>query len=167
MFNHSRNKIEVTVKITYENDNIVYFQNIEKLYYKIKDCKYVPRMKFGNNFVETAYCGRSLNLIKKPSETDKQIIKKQIIEFIRYLYSASIAHRDLWINNICWDGNQIWVIDWEYIIDHKPNNISEHYDLIGIGLPSPEKTNNMHIFHRHRTSIKNWLYPIPFELTEF
>jgi RIO-like serine/threonine protein kinase len=167
MFKNTRHKIDVIIRITYSTTNLKYFNRLKKLYTLIEDCQYVPKMTFLDNQIEMKYCGKSLDLIKKCSNEEKEIIKQQIILFIKYINKRNIAHRDLWIKNICWDGEQIWVIDWEYIISHSPNNITDHYDLTGKGLTSPELTNGMNIFHSSKKSISNWLLPVSISLNDF
>jgi len=167
MFEHSRHNIDVIIKITYDDYNLKYFNQLKYLYPTIKDCKFVPDMSFSNNYLEVPYCGKSLNLLKKVSINEKKIIKQQLILFMKEMFVKGIAHRDLWIKNICWDGNQIWIIDWEYITKHHPKNISDHYDLTGKGLESPELSDHMNVFHNAKKSVVNWLMPITLSITEF
>lgn len=170
MQNHDRHKIENIIRITYNNSSYIhYFKNQKRLYDKIKDCQYVPKMVFFDNYIEVPYSGISLDKLKSKNinlETKKKI-KKQIIEFMHYLYNNSIAHRDIWINNICWDGSQIWVIDWEYILEHNVTDIKDHYDLNGNIELSPESTNGMHILKETKRSLKSWLYPVSIKLDDF
>lgn len=63
-------------------------------------------------------------------------------------------------------GKQIWVIDWEFIIDCGVKKIEEHYDVCGLGLPSPEYTGNMHILIKHKFSINEWLKPNNININE-
>lgn len=171
--NHDRHSIEQlgpSIKITYTNNEYIhYLENQKKLYSKIQSCQYVPQMKFFDNYIEVDYCGSSLDKMKSKNVTidTKRRIKQQLIEFVKYIYKNSIAHRDMWVNNVCWDGNQIWVIDWEYIIEHKPKEITNHYDLTGTSAEQPEQTNGMNILSSNKRSLKSWLYPLTLELTDF
>jgi len=171
MFTHSRHKIENIIRIRYDNpDYYSYYDSQEKIYNTILyKCKYIPEMTFKDYVIEVPYCGRSLDLIKKKTIDidDKCAIKHQLIDFVRFMYKENIAHRDLWQKNICWDGKQIWVIDWEYVIEHSPNTIQEHYDLTGMGLESPEETSNMNIFHQNKFSMINCMSPLPLNLEDF
>jgi thiamine kinase-like enzyme len=156
------------VLIDYTNSKYLHYYSAQKtLYSKIKMCKFVPKMEFLNQQIQVSLKGKSLDKLNCVSISDKKIIKQNLIEFIRYLNNAKIAHRDLWIKNVCWDGKQIWVIDWEYIINHSPNTISEHYDLTGEGEDSPEQTCKMNIFHKHHNSLSKWLYPVILTREEF
>jgi len=171
MFIHPRHKIETVIRIKYDNpDYYSYYDNQKEIYNTIlHKCRYVPKMTFNDYVIEVPHSGRSLDLIKKKTMDieDKRIIRHQLIDFVRFMYKEKIAHRDLWQKNICWDGKQIWVIDWEYVIRHKPNTIQEHYDLTGIGLTSPEQTSNMNVFHRHKFSMLNCVSPLPLAPKDF
>lgn len=171
MFIHPRHKIETVIRIKYDNpDYYSYYNNQEEMYKTIlHKCKYVPKMTFDNYVIEIPYSGRSLDLIKKKTMDikDKRVIRHQLIDFVRFMYTHKLAHRDLWQKNVCWDGKQIWVIDWEYVIKHNPRSIKEHYDLTGQGLKSPEETSNMNVFHRHKFSMLNCVSPVPLSLKDF
>jgi hypothetical protein len=141
-------------------------QNIAKNYTIIKNNKYVPLHIFNKDTMSVKYCGTSLdNLIL--DNNNKIIIKKQIVEFIKLIFLSNIAHRDLHIKNICWDGTQIWIIDWELITNHTSGDILNHYDLTGKGLPSPYTSNNMNLFKNHKYSLKRYLYPIKLNINDF
>jgi len=172
----NRKKIETKRNLIHINNNCVireypypeYLQLFEncKLYYeKIKNNKYVPNFEFFENKIIQTYCGKTLKDQNLNIET-KDLIKIQIIDFINLIFNEKIAHRDFHIKNICWDGSQIWVIDWEFIIKHEPNNILKHYDVTGVGLPSPFLSGNMNVFKNHKLSVVNWLKPIKLEIEE-
>lgn len=171
MFIHPRHKIEMIVRLTYDNLKYFdYYDNQKKIYNAIlHKCKYIPKMTFNNRVIEIPYSGRSLDLIKKKTIDikDKRVIRDQLIDFVRFMYKEKIAHRDLWQKNICWDGKQIWIIDWEYVTSHEPNTIQDHYDLTGVGLASPEETSNMNVFHKHKFSMLNCISPVPLAPKDF
>lgn len=146
-----------------------YYQNIKILYKNIKDIKYVPNMTFNDEkrVVRLPFVGPSLDTLKNITLKEKKEIKNQIIQFINMLYNVNVAHRDFHVKNICWDQRQIWIIDWEYIIEHSPSSLLDHYDLTGQGEISPEKSNRMNIFNSHKYSVKNWLFPVNIEKKEF
>ena len=152
----------------YNNSDYQYaYYNLKKLYLKIKHIRYVPDYKFQNFVVSSNYLGTSLEQIDNISKDTKVVIKEQIIEFIQELFKAGIAHRDLHIKNICWDGTQIWVIDWEFITEHSPPDITKHYDLVGEGLESPLASEHMNVFKESIFSIANWLTPLTISIKEF
>ena len=147
--------------------NIEFLNTIKKTYEITKESKYVPNIKFIDNKTITPYCGKSLDNVINLSINDKIKIKTQIIEFINFIFSVNVVHRDLHIKNICWDGNQIWVIDWEISTQYKFNDILEHYDLTGQGLASPYKSGNMNIFSNNKFSLVKWLKPVELKISEF
>jgi hypothetical protein len=150
-----------------KSEYLHYFYAQRNLYKEIEDSRYVPKMRFFDNIIEVERKGTSLDLIDNISIREKEIIKSQIIEFIQFLYLKKIAHRDFWTRNVCWDGNQIWVIDWEYIIQHNPKSILNHYDITGSGEKSPEQTCKMNVFHKHKESLHKWLMPVRITKEEF
>jgi thiamine kinase-like enzyme len=154
--------------IDYKDSNYLHYFNAQKILYpKIQMCKFVPTMKFLDYQIYVSLKGVSLDRLENISIIDKEKIKNDIIEFVNYLYKVGIAHRDLWIKNICWDGKQIWVIDWEYITEHHPKLLNEHYDITGKGEISPEQTYNMNLFHKDKNSLHNWLKPVILSKEDF
>jgi serine/threonine protein kinase len=111
-------------------------------------------------------CGQTLDTLCLPV-LEKTKIKNQIVEFVQFIYSKKIAHRDLHVGNICWDGSHIKIIDWEYIIDHRPDDLLAHYDLTGKGEVSPVGTGCMHVFSNHSKSVLTWLSPVKLSINDF
>lgn len=161
------NNIDNIVEVTFKEEFKELYYNMKKIYKLIKHIKYIPKHTFNNLTVTTPYCGESLYSLSLEDVT-KIIIKNQVIDFVQEIYKANIVHRDLHTKNICWDGNQIWVIDWELSSKCKINNIINHYDLTGTGMKSPYKSNKMNVFRKkYGKCLVNWLKPINISLKEF
>ncbi len=160
-----KDKEKVLVFHNLDCDN---FARIQKLYPKISHLNFVPEKQFisEEKKIIMTNCGTQLNQLSL-SEKEKNLIKKQIIEFIKSLHKAGIAHRDFHSKNICWDGKQIWVIDWEFICESNAKSIAEHYDVCGKGLHSPLKSDNMNVFHASPYGIMNWLKPVGISIKDF
>ncbi len=161
--------IEVNhTEVITEYYDLTFLDKIKSLYEKIETNPYVPKMSFDDNKIITSYSGESLDKITNLDNENKIKIKSQLIEFIKLLYEVKIAHRDLHIKNICWDGNQIWIIDWEIMSEHSPKTLIEHYDLTGKGLASPYKSGNMNILKKnYKYSVSDWLKPITLTIDDF
>lgn len=140
----------------YKYENNVIINKIKTLYDKIKHIEYVQNMEFYNNIIITPnYKCHTLDKIII-DENNKISIKNQLIEFIRELNICKIAHRDLHIKNVLYDGNKIIVIDWEFI-EINDCDLVNCYDLTGKGLDSPLKTSHMNIFKNHIYSFETLL----------
>jgi hypothetical protein len=142
----------------YDIDN---YLNIKNIYERIKTVKYVPEMKFNDRLciIETPFLEKTLHSIKDASLEEKNNIKEQLIDLINQLYKIQVSHRDLHTNNIFWDKNQIWLIDWEYAIIDNTSSIETWYDLESSIHSPPNKNWRIDIFSDHEYSLKNFLLP--------
>jgi hypothetical protein len=145
-----------TVQKLYSKNKLGLLENQKRLYHKISGIKYVPVMRFGKGEILCRYCGNNLSNLSL-TEQNKTSVKGQLIDFVKRLASSGMAHRDLHAKNVCWDGEQIWVIDWDFMVEQRVCNIEEHYDLSGRGLESPAETGHMHLFKDHELALKNYL----------
>lgn len=133
----------------YEMDYLNHFRLISKLNHpyiipmRVQANKIImPHIK--NGYPLGQYNSNGLVLYRLSIE-EKKIVKKQLIEVVKYLYDVKIAHRDLTVANILWlpDEKKILVIDWEFIQDD--NNSMEHrYDL-----STYNDYNSSQIFHKN------------------
>jgi hypothetical protein len=105
-----------------------YYNRMLALYDEYRFCRYVPPMKFENYTVYTKDCGSPLSSIRGLTLEEKQIIAYQIMDFISFMFKSNLSHRDLHSSNICWDGKQIWIIDWESVSTWYCESIKDHPD---------------------------------------
>jgi hypothetical protein len=161
-----------TVILKYDKNSRLYKRQ-KQFYSEIKHIKYVPTMKFKSGEIILNYCGKTLYELRKSNYLftlrDKELIRAQLIELVIALFECRIAHRDLHIGNICWDGNQIWLIDWEFVCKNEIDDIVNHYDLTGIGLESPSYTNNAHLLKPsyQYSCINDLIDPVHISLSDF
>jgi SAM-dependent methyltransferase len=101
------------------------------------------------------------------SPDEKDGIRRQVVELIRQLNQAGVAHRDLHCGNFFLDAGRIRLVDLEFLeVDTQP--LSDCYDLTGGGLESPLKSGHMNAFKDFALSLKNviGLTPSDFGLPE-
>jgi serine/threonine protein kinase len=119
------------------NDHIVIlyvpqiYENIKKIYEKIQDIKYVPRMIFRPpHIIMPVYTNQLSEYQATPEE--KKIIKTQLVDFIQQLNHTGIAHRDLHIKNAFFHEGLLRIIDWEAACENICP-LNDCYDLTGKG----------------------------------
>lgn len=139
------------------------FKNLIKYLPKIAACAYsIPyQIVCVDKFqVKCPGWGQSLEKIILDDE-DKEKIKRQIIKQVQQMNQQKICHRDIHAKNICWDGREIRIIDWEYVTSRESSNIATHYDLIGRekNISVPRSTGNMCLLNDHKYSLKSVLLP--------
>ncbi len=105
-----------------------YYHRMIELYDRYRYCRYVPHMRFEDNTVYTKNCGTPLSSVKRLTLEEKKIIAYQVIDFVSFMFNRGLCHRDLHLDNICWDGKQVWIIDWESVYSYKFENIKDHPD---------------------------------------
>ena len=165
-------KINDKVIIQYDKNSQL-FKNQKELYPMISHIHYVPEMTFKKGIIILNYGGETLFKLEKENypftAKEKETIKNQLIDFINDLFKCQVAHRDMHIGNICWDGKQIWIIDWEYACKQTVSRISDHYDLSATGLESPSETNYVHIFKDtfQYKCINSLIAPFSISLSDF
>lgn len=77
---------------------------------------------------------------------------KQIVDFVVALNRQGLAHTDLHLRNLRWNGGDIKVVDWECVMrDTRP--LSKCYDVTGTGMKSPGGF-NMFLFAKHPLAIR-------------
>lgn len=183
MENHSEQPVKVingraTVRI-YESHVVRQYERFKylfdrqyKFYDKFKDLKYVPAMSFDTNeySMTMPHCGNDLLYYTHPKHNltidEKQVIKTQLIEFIKSLFDSKIKHGDLHSGNICWDGKQIWIIDWDNADSFECNDIIDHFDLDGI-TPGKSNDNRLNLFSDRPYSFINIIKPLTFDESDF
>jgi len=185
MENHSEQPVKVingraTVKIyetyvyrKYEQElfRFLFYQQL-KYYDIIKQIKYSPDIVFDTNTYSMTmpYYGNELLYYTHPKHNlsieEKQIIKTQVIQFVWSLFEHNIKHGDLHSGNICWDGKQIRVIDWENVDRFECDNIIDHFDLDGI-TPGKSNDNRLNLFSDRPYSFINIIKPLTFDESDF
>jgi LmbE family N-acetylglucosaminyl deacetylase len=142
-----------TVLIRY-HESSSNLKNITSLYNQLREIPFVPDMQFAKGLIIQEYCGDTLHALYtsnyKFSDADKQTIEEQLTELIWHLFNRKLAHRKLHSGNICWDGEQIWVTNWDSACIHEPSSILEHYDLTCKGLPVPADAARVNIFENNK-----------------
>jgi len=106
------------------------YNSIKKLYEKVKEIKYVPKMRFHQPFIVTPFYQKNLFKYQATNE-EKVMIKAQLIDCVRQLNKTGIAHRDLHIKNAYFDDNLLQIGDWEMACEN-PCKLHESYDLTGL-----------------------------------
>lgn len=115
------------------------FERIRNLWVQIQNLEQVPKTIFfdGGKTQEKRIQGETLyearNKIKK-------IHKEQMVYFLKQLRSISLSHRDLHAKNIIVSEKNLFVIDWDFLMEDE-----NWYDINGRGL-SPHMTDNTCIF---------------------
>jgi hypothetical protein len=164
-FNHTTFKVDNTYVTEYTNSNL-YFK-IKNLYQILKANPFVIDMDFSRNMsIITPEHGKSLDKIENLSIRDKNIIKKQIVEAVRLLQKANICHMDLHFKNVCYDGKQIKIIDWEFA-ELNITDIQNHYDISGRGIGGYASELKTFLFSEDSFSIKKTLAPVDFSIYDF
>nr|AEX63220.1 hypothetical protein mv_R1018 [Moumouvirus Monve] len=140
----------------YHDDKI--FNRISSYYPRIKDIKYVPKMKFINQYIITTFYKIRLDSYD-PTIEERISIKNQLIDLIVQLNNRKLAHCDLHIKNCYLDDGTLKVCDWEYIHDNDVS-IENHYDLTGKGknIIVPEGVGKMNIFSNYTCSFSFFFY---------
>jgi thiamine kinase-like enzyme len=105
-----------------------YYNRMLSLYDTYKNSRYVPFMQFEEYTVYTKDCGLPLSSVKSLTLEEKEVIGYQVMDFVDFMFKNNIAHRDLHKDNICWDGKQIWIIDWESVYPWMCEDIKQHPD---------------------------------------
>ena len=116
--------------------------NIKESYQKLKEIKSVPEMIFLKEKIILQKIIKGDILL---NSRNKEVHKKKIIQFIKKMNQLGYAHRDLHCKNIIISKDDIFIIDWDFVIKQSCD-IFHSYDLTGTGLPSPHLTNNCNIF---------------------
>jgi serine/threonine protein kinase len=132
------------------------WEKIKCLYKTIKHIPFLQECDFSypKRLVSPYYSTQLSDMVL--SESSKEKIKQQIITLIRMLNQAGIAHRDIHIENLFYQNEQIYLVDLEFIEeDHQP--LKECYDLTGQGLESPLNSGHMHVFQDNPRAIKNFI----------
>ncbi|QGR53649.1 methyltransferase [Moumouvirus maliensis] len=140
----------------YYDDNI--FNKISSYYPRIQDIKYVPEMKFINQYIITPFYKTRLDSYD-PTIEERINIKNQLIDFVVQLNNRKLAHCDLHIKNCYMDNDVLKICDWEYIHDNDVP-IENHYDLTGKGenIIVPEGVGKMNVFSSYSCSFSFFLY---------
>jgi len=150
--------------------NLNQYLKVKNLVRRLEGNPYVIEMKFVDPLtIITPIHGKSIwELRESLTEEDKKIIKKQVIDFIKTLREAGLAHMDLHAKNVCYHDKQIKVIDWEYV-EIETYSLKKKFDLTGEGpsLTSYAGAMKMNIFSKNKKSIKNVLLPIEFSMEDF
>ena len=153
---------------TYNYKNKGFFLGLKERLMKIIKAPFMPKM----NFTDNGYSIRELegcleNIKDKMSNEDKENIKRQIIYMVRYLNSKGLSHRDIHIKNLFYENKNVFLIDYEFLIDDTSELINS-YDLNGEHtLESPLLSGNMNIFHTSKYSVKSFLLPIEIDINDF
>ena len=148
--------------ITTFNPEYIGIKNqIQEYYPVLKECKYVPEMEFTDTEIIITDRGRTLKQLRGYlSDEDKVKIKGQIIDSLWWLYENKIAHRDYHAKNVCWDGEQIWLIDWERVSSCEVGDIESHWDIVG------SNGVGQYVFKYGPSSIIVALHPISFTVED-
>lgn len=136
--------------------SLALWEKIKSLYDRVKHIPFLQECDFSytQRLVSPFYASRLLDV--EFNQTQKENIKKQIITLIKMLNQAGVAHRDIHVENLFYQDDQICLVDLEYLEeDHQ--SLEKSYDLTGQGLESPLKSGHMHIFLDDPRSIKNFL----------
>ena len=107
------------------------YDHIKKIYDKIRDIKYAPKMLFYNPYIITPFYTNKLAEYQATTE-EKQVIKCQLIDFIRQLNQKGLAHRDLHIKNAYFHEGLLRILDWEVSCD-SVCDLLNCYDITGYG----------------------------------
>ena len=161
-----------TVTLWYGDPDNKYLNTLREHHETLNKCKYVPKIRFVNDRTYTMeYAGVALDKMNGLFPIHKKIIKKQIIELMRFLFEHNLAHRDFHIGHICYNPQKksIRVIDWDYMGVEEAADMQSLYDVTHAktGLDSPEETGGMCIFSEHPKSVKSFLKPVEIFLSEF
>lgn len=153
---------------TYNYKNKDYFLGLKERLMKIIEAPFLPNIKFTDNGYTIREIEGCLEDIKDNiSNDDKENIKRQIIYMVRYLNSKGLSHRDIHIRNLFYENKNIFLIDYEFLIDDTSELINS-YDLNeNHMLESPLQTGNMNIFHTSKYSVKNFLLPVEIDINDF
>ncbi len=115
----------------------------------------------GNHYFSREYYHEEQRLdkfSKDLSQNEKVRLAINILEAILEMYSLGYCHRDLHAKNIFVVNNQVKIIDFETMVKHEQNQMFlESYDLLGKGLESPFRTDNMCYIHNSPMSLQNVL----------
>lgn len=90
---------------------------VQKCYDKIKHIKYVAETTFINSVSFRKYYSSTLIEKEKTSEWINSF-KIQLIDLVREMNKAGVAHRDMHIKNICIEGDTIKLIDFEFMCEN-------------------------------------------------
>ena len=105
-----------------------YYMRMVGLYDIYKSHRITSPMRFEDHTVYAKNCGIPLSKIRRLSLSEKEVIAYHVMDFVSFMFKNNIAHRDLHLDNICWDGKQTWVIDWESVYPWKCESIKDHPD---------------------------------------
>lgn len=141
-------------EITYTYKHPIVPETTKQFINETQSIPYVPDISVSGLVIKRPiYEGEVLYKSNLPKK-DKEVIKSQIIEFVVQLNNIGWAHRDLHTKNILWNGENIVVIDWEFVC-RNPVPLEVCYDLTGKGLESPLNSQYMNVFSSNRASIKS------------
>lgn len=129
---------------------------IKNLYEKIKHIPFVQECDFSffKKLVSPSYDNNLLTA--KFNDCQKNLMKKQVVSLLILLNKAGVAHRDFHLGNLFYHDGKIVLTDLEFLEEDNRPLISS-YDVTGIGLESPLKSGNMHIFIDHPYSVAKFL----------
>lgn len=146
------------------------FNNMLYCYGKIKDHPNI--IKINNNKylrITMDKYGNNLDSMKISKE-QKRIVKKQIIDVVKYMNSKGVLHGDIHTRNICFKNNIIKLVDLDSLfIDTGP--LQKSFMLTG---NKKNMLNNHHlieswgyIFIKSKISIREYLKPIKISINDF
>lgn len=167
-FSH-RNLVSNTHFIQIYKNPLVY-NKMKLLTRRLKENNLVIHMDFCDILtVKTPKHGLSLFDLKNDlTPNDKLRIKSQIIQLVKAIHAANLAHMDIHVKNVVYNGEIIKIIDWEFveICDAKLEN---HYDLTGRGIENGFPSSlGQHILRENDSfSILEFLKPMSLSIKDF
>jgi hypothetical protein len=120
------------------------YNYIKKSYKNIKSIDSVPEMEFIPPKTIVRDIIKGTTLLNNKNNLN-ELYKHKLIRFIKEMNIKGYAHRDLHCKNIIVNKHELFVIDWDFIIEQKCD-ILKSYDLTGKGMTSPHLTYNCNIF---------------------
>tara|TARA_Y100000034_G_C6905697_1_gene420168 strand:+ start:3091 stop:4644 length:1554 start_codon:yes stop_codon:yes gene_type:complete len=117
------------------------WEMLKRIYNNIKHMAAVPKMLFPEKSVVLI---ENIEGEQLKSAKVSDVHKLKFLEFLWEMNRLGYIHRDLHCENVIISGNEIFVIDWDFVTEQRCN-ILDSYDLTGRGF-SPHLTDNCHIF---------------------
>ncbi|VBB19020.1 hypothetical protein YASMINEVIRUS_1552 [Yasminevirus sp. GU-2018] len=134
-FDNSKNQELVSQYNSYESEMI-------RLYKKISHIKYVAPTKFYYKACVRKFYENPL--ITVDDDESRKKVREQIVDLVRQMNKAGVAHRDMHINNFYFEKGEIVLCDFEFLCSDTAD-INNCYDLTGTGLESPLGSNFTHV----------------------